>query len=266
MPRSPSRFWLWTAPVAIALAAAIVLGTGFVLALRGAAGDPIGEPAPPPRSAEPTPIPTGVRRLLVIGDSLARGTGDETGRGFAGDVLEAMRRHGHAELVNLGVNGMESPEIRGVAESANVRGLAAGASLILVSAGANDLSHSLGRPGASASDASAAVGDARRGYAENLRAILTALRAANPTAPIGLIGLYDPFSSDERAGPGRLGSSVILQWNALAAETALSFPGVFVVPTFDLFQGREDRLSADKYHPNAEGYRLIAERILQVAR
>jgi lysophospholipase L1-like esterase len=261
MARGSSRFWLWTAPVAVGLAAAVVLGAGFVLALRGAAGDPIGEPAPPPRAAEPTPLPGGVRRILVIGDSLARGTGDETGRGFAGDVVEALRRRGRAELVNLGVNGMESPEIRGVAEGANVRGLAAGSSLILVSAGANDLSHSAARPGASASDLADAVGDSRRRYVENLRAILTALRAANPTAPIGLIGLYDPFGG--QAGPGRLGSSVILQWNGLAAETALSFPGVFVVPTFDLFQGREDRLSADRYHPNAEGYRLIAERILQ---
>jgi lysophospholipase L1-like esterase len=264
MARGTSRFWLWTAPVSVGVAAALVLGAGFVLALRGAAGDPIGDPAPPPRSAEPTPVPGGARRILVIGDSLARGTGDESGRGFAGDVLEALRKKGRAELVNLGVNGMESPEIRGIAEGANVRGLAAGSSLILVSAGANDLSHSA-RPSASASELADSVGAARRGYAENLRAILTALRAANPSAPIGLIGLYDPFSSGQ-GGPGRLGSSVVLQWNALAAETALSFPNVFIVPTFDLFQGREDRLSADKYHPNAEGYRLIAERILQVTR
>jgi lysophospholipase L1-like esterase len=263
MARGPSRFWLWTAPVAIGLAAAVVLGAGFVLALRGAAGDPIGEAAPPPRAPEPTPLPGGVRRILVIGDSLARGTGDETGRGFAGDVLEALRKRGRAELVNLGVNGMESPEIRGIAEGANVRGLAAGSSLILVSAGANDLSHSAARPGGSASELADAVGDARRRFAENLRAILTALRAANAEAPIGLIGLYDPFG---REGPGRLGASVIVQWNTLAAETALSFPGVFVVPTFDLFQGREDRLSPDKYHPNADGYRLIAERILQVVK
>jgi lysophospholipase L1-like esterase len=57
---------------------------------------------------------------------------------------------------------------------------------------------------------------------------------------------------------------VILQWNTLAAETALAFPGVTVIPTFDIFQGRPDRLAPDKYHPNREGYRLIAERMLQV--
>jgi lysophospholipase L1-like esterase len=264
MARSTNRFWMWTAPVTIGVVAALVLGVGFVLALRGAAGDPIGEPAPPVRAVEPTPPPGGARRIVVIGDSLARGTGDESGRGFAGVVLEGMRKRGRAELVNLGVNGMESPDIRGIAESANVRGLAANASLILVSAGANDLSHAAARPGAAPGAVADAISGSRRTYVENLRAILTALRTANPTAPIGLIGLYDPFG--ERIGAGRLGAEVIVQWNALAAETALSFPGVFVVPTFDLFQGREDRLSADKYHPNKEGYELIGARILQVTR
>ena len=264
MARGPSRFWLWTAPVTVGALAAVVLGAGLVLALRGAAGDPIGDPAPPVHAAAPTPPPGGVRRLLVIGDSLARGTGDESGRGFAGVVLEGMRRRGKTDLVNLGVNGMESPEIRSIAESASVRGLAASASLILVSAGANDLSHAAGRVGSSPAAMADAVATSRRDYAGNLRAIFTALRAANPNAPIGLIGLYDPFGG--RAGPGTLGASVILQWNALAAETALSFPGVFVVPTFDLFQGREDRLSPDKYHPNKEGYELIGARVLQVAK
>jgi lysophospholipase L1-like esterase len=249
MARGTSRFWLWTAPVVVGVVAAIVLGAGLVLALRGAAGDPLGEPAPPVRAVTTTPPPGGVRRILVIGDSLARGTGDESGRGFAGVVLEGVRKRGKADLVNLGVNGMESPEIRGVAEGENVRSLAGGASLILVSAGANDLSHSAARPGAAPGQIADAISAARTSYVGNLRAILTALRTANPTAPIGVIGLYDPFSLTplgDRAGAGRLGAEVIVQWNALVEQTALSFPNVFVVPTFDLFEGREDRLSADK--------------------
>ena len=44
---------------------------------------------------------------------------------------------------------------------------------------------------------------------------------------------------------------MILQWNALAQETALAYPNVFFVPTFDLFHGRPDRLAADRFHPNA---------------
>ncbi|HEY1433882.1 MAG TPA: GDSL-type esterase/lipase family protein, partial [Thermoanaerobaculia bacterium] len=87
-------------------------------------------------------------------------------------------------------------------------------------------------------------------------------REANPAARICVLGLYDPFGGEP--SPGHLGASVILQWNALIAETALGFPNVSVIPTFDLFQGRPDRLSADHYHPNAQAYEEIARRVLQV--
>ncbi len=201
MARVLSRFWLWTAPVAVGTAAGLVLAAGFVLALRGAVGEPIGEapppPAPPPaaRSAR-----DGERRILVIGDSLARGTGDEGGKGFAVDVLEALKKRGPAELTNLGVNGMESPEVRALVESSNVRSLAAQADLILVSAGGNDLSHAATRTTGSPADLADAVAAARAAYVENLRGILRALREANAAAPIVVIGLYDPFSGE--SGPG----------------------------------------------------------------
>src|SRR5262245_14936840 len=264
MARRASRFWLWTLPVTIGTAGAILFATGLFFALRGSAGEPLSA-APPPRAPRPTIRRGDAMRILVIGDSLARGTGDESGKGFAVDVQEALRPRGKAELTNLGVNGLTSSEIRATADSPNVRDLAAAADIIFVSAGGNDLSHAAGRGASSPTEIADAVAEARRLYAENLRAILTSLREANPNAPIGVLGLYDPFGGGEGAsGPGRLGTSVILQWNAIAAETALGYPGVFVIPTFDLFEGRPDRLSADQYHPNRRGYEESAKRILQV--
>jgi len=270
---SSSRFWLWTAPLLVGGVAALVFGVGFVRALRGSLGEPLGEPPPPPRQAiVPPAAGKGAVRILVLGDSLAKGTGDETGKGFGVRVLESFRGRGPAELTNLAVNGMETPEVLAVAETPNVRGLARSASLILLSAGGNDLSHgatSFGSRGeASPAALPDAVAAARERYVENLRKILETLRAENATAPILLLGLYDPFGSaqsgDAQSGAARLGASVVLQWNALAQETALAFPGVTVVPTFDLFQGRPDRLSADRYHPSGAAYALIAERMLQV--
>lgn len=258
-----SRFWLWTVPLSAGIAAAILFAAGFVLALRGSIGEPLGGP-PPSREAAPGPSApaSGTLRILVLGDSLAKGTGDETGKGFAVDVLEALRKTGPAELTNLAVNGMESPEVRALVETPNVRALAAGASLILLSAGGNDLTHGVTRGTDSPAAIADAVSAARGRYVESLRGILEALRQANPTAPICILGLYDPFGG--QGGPGRLGASVILQWNALAQETALAFGNVFVIPTFDLFYGRGDRLSADRYHPNAKAYAEIAARVMQV--
>ena len=159
-----SRFWLWTVPLVVGAAAALVFGLGFALALRGTLGDPVGRAPPPSRAAAAArpPRADGAARILVLGDSLAKGTGDETGKGFAVNVVEAFRKTGSAELTNLGVNGMESPEVLAVVETPNVRSLATGASLILVSAGGNDLSHGVSRGSDSAVAVADAVAAARR--------------------------------------------------------------------------------------------------------
>jgi len=258
-----SRFWLWRLPAAVAVVATLVFAAGFALALRGASGRPIGvAPPAPERAALPTPR-AGGRLLLVLGDSLARGTGDETGRGFAREVFEDLKKRGPVEIANLAVNGAESDDVRELVESANVQSLAARADWILLSIGGNDLSHSVPRLDGSDAGVSPAeaITRAKEKYASNLRAILTKVREANPTAPIRVLGLYDPFES--RESKNRVGESVILGWNSVIQETALGFPKVLVVPTFDLFEGREDRLALDHFHPNRAGYALITARVLQ---
>ena len=262
MVRVSSRWLLWRLPSLVAAAAALVFAAGFWLALRGTLGEPIGEPPPPPAAPRPAARHEGQRLLLVIGDSLAKGTGDESGRGFAGDVFDAFRRKGAAQMANLGVNGAESADVRVVVATPNVRTLAASADTILLSAGGNDLSHAVTRDPRSPLELAVAVEKARDAYLANLRAILKDLREANPSCPIYLIGLYDPFGLQ---GPeSRLGRSVILGWNNLVAETALALPAIHVVPTFDLFDGRPDRLAVDRFHPNRKGYALIAERVVQL--
>lgn len=262
MARITSRWLLWRLPVLVASAAGIVFAAGFWLALRGTLGDPIGEPAPPPAPPAPISRKAGERLLLVLGDSLARGTGDESGRGFAVDTLEAWKKRGLAQLVNLGVNGAESADVLAVVEKPNVKSLAASADAILVSAGGNDLSHAVTRDLSSPAEAAARIEKARETYRANLRTILKDLRQANPKCPIAVIGLYNPFGTP---GPeGSLGRSVLLEWIGSAERVALEFPGVRVVPTFDLFDGRPDRLAADRFHPNRKGYALITDRILEV--
>jgi lysophospholipase L1-like esterase len=198
--------------------------------------------------------------VLVLGDSLSHGTGDPTGRGYAADVVAALRRRGPVETVNLAVAGAESSDLRGVVESPNVRSIAKSADLILLSVGGNDLSHALSGIGAPA-QALTSVEAARGRFAANLRAILTGLRAASPSAPIRVLGLYQPFEGEGRET--RIGESLVLSWNSIIAETALGYPKVTAVPVFDLFQGRADRLATDRFHPNRDGYHAIADRVIQ---
>ncbi|HTD52499.1 MAG TPA: GDSL-type esterase/lipase family protein [Thermoanaerobaculia bacterium] len=258
--RVSSRLWLWYVPALVGCSAAALFGVGFWLALRGTAGEPLGS-APPPPAASRIAKPAGRRVLLVIGDSLARGTGDEQGRGFATDVSDLLSRRGPVDLVNLGVNGAESADVRTSVESASFRAIAATADWILLSAGGNDLSHAVPAAASAPVEAVEQVGQARRRYLANLRAILSAMREANSSAPICLVGLYNPFGED--SSTSKLSASVILSWNAAAQETALAFPGVSVVPTFDIFFRRPERLAGDRFHPNRKGYELIAQRIFQ---
>lgn len=254
-----SRLWLWQIPAALAVAAGVLFAAGFWLAVRGSAGAPLGAPAPTP-APPAVEKPAGKRLVLVLGDSLSRGTGDPAGRGYAADVVGALARRGPVDSVNLAVAGAESSDLARLVASANVRSLVAAADVILLSVGGNDLSHSLGNAGAPA-EALSKVTDARSALASNLRAILGELRRNNPSAPIRLLGLYQPFGGQGREG--RIGESLVLSWNSVIAETALGFPNVAAVPVFDLFQGRPDRLATDRFHPNRDGYRLIAERVVQ---
>ena len=259
MPRRTSRLWLWYAPAALAVVAGGLLAVGFALAVRGSTGAPLGEPPPTPSRSAPAKKP-GNRLVLVLGDSLSHGTGDPSGRGYATDVLDFLRRGGPAESINLAVAGAESSELLALIRRENVKSIARSADLILVSIGGNDLSHSLGGAGAPTA-ALTAVTTSRSQFARNLRSILETLREANPSAPIRLIGLYQPFPAEGREA--RIGASMILSWNSLALETALGYPNVGAVPVFDLFQGRGERLATDRFHPNREGYRAIADRVIQ---
>ena len=254
-----SRLWLWHVPALLALAAGVLFAGGFWLAVRGSAGGSLGAPPPNPAPHE-VAKPAGKRLVLVLGDSLSHGTGDPSGRGYVSDVVSAMRRKGPVESVNLAVAGAESSDLRALLGSQNVRSLVQSADVILFSVGGNDLSHSLAAAGAPAR-ALSSVTDARTRFAANLRAILTELRSVNPTAPIRILGLYQPFGGEGREA--RLGESLVLSWSSVITETALGYANVAVVPVFDVFQARADRLATDKFHPNREGYRMIADRVLQ---
>jgi lysophospholipase L1-like esterase len=255
-----SRFWLWHVPAALAAAAGALFAAGFWLALRGPAGAPLGAPPPDP-APRAASKPAGRRVVLVLGDSLSHGTGDPTGRGYAADVAAFLRRRGPVDSVKLAVPGAESSDLRRLVESANVRSLAASADLIFFSVGGNDLSHSLAAAGAPA-EALSSVASARARFAANLRAILADLRTANASAPIRVLGLYQPFGGGE-GREARISASLVLGWDSLIGETALGYANVSAIPVFDLFQGRPDRLSSDRFHPNRDGYRAIADRVIQ---
>ncbi len=191
---------------------------------------------------------------IILGDSLARGTGDETGLGIGGRFVDELRRRhiNSKNIINLAINGARTGDLMQQLQSQNVRTLLAESNVIIVSIGGNDLWGDNWR--------NAAPRDPETIMDHVLTLIVRAvgaIRAANPRARIFVIGLYNPFLTTPM---GKMLTPFVNEWNAKLVERFAKDPNLVVVQTADLFNWH-DRLSLDRFHPGDEGYALIARRI-----
>lgn len=254
------RLLTWQLPITIALIATAIFAAGLFMFVSGRLGEQVG--STPPASEEPRkPV-----SILVLGDSLARGVGDTNGLGIGGRLAAELGKSSAPadQPVNLGVNGGRTTDLIDQLGSANVRKLVADANTVIISIGGNDLRIFADRAaGAQAEgarppqpmEAMSVMSD----VLDRVAKIVTAVREANPRARIFLIGLYNPFS---RGPAGRIFDGLIARWNGKLVEQFAADANVTVVPTADLFSHR-NRLSADAFHPNGDGYQLIARRIAE---
>ncbi|WP_409343580.1 SGNH/GDSL hydrolase family protein [Paenibacillus sp. MBLB4367] len=218
-----------------------------------AAASPAPEPVPAPEAED------GSFRILALGDSLTRGTGDPDGKGYVGYALDRLKEKEKQEIVvdNFGVNGQTSPQLAELLQKNEVQAKVKAADVILVSIGGNDLF----RGGQTLADLDAAkIKEIEDAYMSKLHAILKQLRSGNESAKILLIGLYNPFIDLKDTAAAT--TKIVRDWNYKASEAAAQYPLTVAVPTFDLFQLKiQDYLARDLFHPNAAGYRLIGDRV-----
>lgn len=199
-------------------------------------------------------------KIVALGDSLTRGTGDESGKGYVGNVKELLGKSLKQKvnvIGNLSVNGYQSNQLlRDVQQKESVRSTIAKANVILFTIGGNDLFH-LGSEEVDPVTTRSRIPDAMK----RLKGIVDELVKLNPEARIVYIGLYNPFL--EMDGDGAI-SLVVQDWNRQIAASAVKYKHVTVVPVSDLFENDGKRyLYSDLYHPNDKGYKRIAERIVQ---
>lgn len=211
-----------------------------------------------PEQAAPAAADDGTYRVLALGDSLTRGFGDSEGKGYAGYTVDLLKEKADRDIVldNLGVNGQTSGQLAALLQKKDVQEKAKAADALLVSIGGNDLF----RGGETLVNLDLkTIAGIEAEYTRQLQTILSKLRELNPNANIYLIGLYNPFIELRDSATT---SKIVRDWNYNTAETASAYPKTVFVPTFDLFQLHvRDYLFTDRFHPNAEGYRLIAERV-----
>ena len=236
----------WYVPLGAALIAAAVFARGFYSFAKGDIGAPVSVTAP----GRVAPAgPSSAIAPIILGDSLARGTGDESGLGIGGRFVDELRRRkiDTKNIVNLAVNGARTADLLQQLESHNVQVVVGEANVVIVSIGGNDLWGDNFR-NAPPRDPEAVIG----GVLERIARVVGKIRAVNPRARIYFIGLYSPF--------GRMLAPLVNEWNAKLTEQFAKDPNVVVVQTADLFVWH-DRLSMDRFHPGGEGYALIARRI-----
>jgi lysophospholipase L1-like esterase len=245
------RFLYWYVPLGAALIAAAVFAHGFYSFARGDTGTAVSVAVPQRVAAA---APTGRVVPIILGDSLARGTGDEAGLGIGGRFVDELRKRkiDTKNITNLAVNGARTADLERQLESHNVQVLLGESNVVIVSIGGNDLWGDNWR-NAPPRDPQAVIG----GVIDRIAQIVTRVRSANPRARIYIVGLYNPFASTPF---GTLLTPLVNDWNARLIERFQSDPNLVVVQTADIFAWR-DRLSMDRFHPSSEGYALIARRI-----
>jgi lysophospholipase L1-like esterase len=241
------RFLFWYLPMLAAVIAVSVFAYGFIAYLRGDTGTPVDV------SALREPVSTAPAKLIapiILGDSLARGAGDEAGLGISGRLDDELRRRKMParRTYNVAVNGARTPELVRMLDRPNIRELLRESNTIIVSIGGNDLWGGNDWRNAAPPDPDAVMDQ----VLARIESAVEKIRAVNPHARIFFIGLYNPF--------GKELSPLVNRWNAKLLEHFGNDADFTLVATSDLFS-HHDRLALDRFHPGGEGYALIARRI-----
>jgi lysophospholipase L1-like esterase len=251
------RFLFWHLPIGLSMLAAIVFGYGFVTYLRGDTGEPVDFLQQ--RATATAATTTAAQRAelipLVLGDSLARGAGDETGLGIPGRLDQELRRRKlrAKRATNLGINGARTNDLLRQLEAENVKELIRQSNVIVISIGGNDLWGGADWRTATPPDPDATMTD----VLDRIATIIEGVRGVNPRARIFFVGLYNPFSASPM---GRQLTMFVNRWNARLLQRFGTDPDFTIVHTADLFS-HHDRLALDRFHPSGDGYELIARRI-----
>jgi lysophospholipase L1-like esterase len=187
-------------------------------------------------------------RVVVLGDSVGHGAGDESGRGIAGNLDCELDARGiaHAPAVNAAVNGSRTWNVFAQMRNAAV----SSADVIVLSIGGNDLYGDRWSQLLSTVAPSLMMTIVRARVAVLVRT----LQSVNHHARIVLIGLYNPYRELplDRA---------VARWNGGLLERFAGERGVTVLPIAELFAATDRRSTLDHFHPNAAAYAAIARRV-----
>ena len=200
---------------------------------------------------------------LALGDSLTRGIGDETNQyGFTGILANEMQKSPNVlsvELDNRGKNGRRSDQMLKLVKSGHYDEELKKASFITITLGGNDVmkivKKDLFNLKVSMFTKELPL------FVERYNEIIRLIREKTDV-PIVLVGFYNPLSIiTNQATPFE---SIIKEWNGEIEKISKSEQNICFVPIEDLFSSNVDMVyHTDFFHPNANGYNVMAERMME---
>jgi lysophospholipase L1-like esterase len=141
--------WYTILIISIITTSVLVAGLSTSLALTTGANKTTKQEAPTaikpgPAVAKPnqTMLNSNNFNILVLGDSLAKGTGDENGKGYAGYFADYYKTKSAKPVVlnNLGVNGDVSKGLLAIASTTETKAYIKASNIIIISIGGNEIS------------------------------------------------------------------------------------------------------------------------------
>lgn len=202
--------------------------------------------------------------ITALGDSLSQGVGDEENRGgYVGRLAAQIRQwpgvYG-AAVENTAKRGRRSDQLLAMFQKGELTGPVTEADYIVMTIGGNDIMRIVKRNLFNLTVE--AFREELIFYENRYINIYSTVRSMNPQAPFIVIGIYNPFSliTDEVEEF----EEIISAYNEAMEDIVEDDPLACFVPVEDLFTGNENLVyHTDFFHPNAKGYSLMADRIVE---
>ncbi|WP_414839707.1 GDSL-type esterase/lipase family protein [Carnobacterium sp. TMP28] len=255
---------IWPLIAVSSLVLSIIFIVGFATSVNVSKSGEENETEKPMESMQGLPgekenRPADSSEILILGDSIGFGIGDEEERGIGGRYLDLITQEGDEEkaIKNSSIPGYESADLVKLIKSGENNASISGASLIILSIGGNDLNRLEYEDSVTLT---LAFQEALESYKENLLTVTKEIRAINPDAQLAFIGLYNPYSEEE---PEK--ATFLLEWNYETRLIVNSTVKFAYIPTYELFEYHLDEyLSVDEFHPSGMGYQVIAEELNKI--
>lgn len=199
--------------------------------------------------------------IVSIGDSLTQGVGDSTKRGgylpYLEERLEEEKSVEDAVFYNFGVSGNRTSQVLNRVKTQEVKAALKKADIVMITTGGIDVMKVVREnfTGLQLEDFDKAL----IGYEKTLSSLIQSIQKEKPDATIVLIGLYNPFYA--YFNEMKELDMVMKKWNQVSQSVLQKYENTIFVDIADEFRENEENLLyTDYFHPNDQGYQLIAEK------